>query len=203
MRLSYPMIYADLLRLDEELRALEGSPHFDRLHLDVCDGRFLPAMTMGLPLVRAIRESTSLPLDLHMQIENLTLLLPDYVEYSDSIILPFEAKEPLDAVMELVKDRKKGLGVSLDSATPAHVLRDMIQFLDTVLILSSIPGYGGVPFLPETLGKIAEIRTMAGDRHVEIQVEGMIDGRTITVVNSSGADRAVTCHPVREREERR
>jgi len=184
------LLSADFGRLAEEVRAAEEAGA-DLLHVDVMDGRFVPNITIGPPVVAAIRKVARLPLDVHLMIVE-----PEkYVEAfagagADIITVHAEATAHLQRALAGIRDLGKKAGVSLNPATPLSAVEWVLQDADMVLIMSVNPGFGGQAFLPLSLGKIELLRSQITRARldVDIQVDGGIKADNIGDVVAAGAN---------------
>ncbi len=159
----------------------------DMLHIDVMDGHFVPNITVGPFIVKAIRKITSLPLDTHLMIEAPEKFISDFIEAgSDHITVHAEAcGKNLKAVIDLIHSKGKTAGVSLKPATPLADIKDYLKHIDMVLLMTVNPGFGGQSFMPEVLPKITELRKIyKGD----IEVDGGINRGTAVQAVLAGAN---------------
>lgn len=161
------------------------------IHIDVMDGRFVPNITVGPLVVEAVRRATSLPLDVHLMIEDPQ----DYVEVfaragADILTVHAETCSHLHRVVETIRHLDKKPGVSLNPGTPVSALEEIIPYVDMVLVMTVDPGFGGQAFIPTMFAKIARVRTMADEQGLDcdIEVDGGINSETIGRVVASGAN---------------
>ncbi len=184
-----PSILAcDFAHLADEIGSVEAGGA-DWIHVDVMDGHFVPNITIGPTIVAAARRSTSLPLDVHLMIEPVDLYLEAFAEAGASIItVHVEATRHLDRTVSAVRDLGVKVGVSLNPATPVAHIAHVLDRIDLVLAMSVNPGFGGQSFIDYIPSKVAEIRRLAGDRPLLIEVDGGITVETIARVVSVGAD---------------
>ncbi len=161
----------------------------DLLHVDVMDGHFVPNLTFGIPVVRALKQRTQLPLDVHLMVSNPGRLLDDYLEAgADWVSVHWEAATHLDRLVERIRRAGAKAGVALNPATPVEVLVDVLPSLDFVLIMSVNPGFAGQSFLPRSLEKARRLDRMRAEHKPDLVVamDGGIDERNIAEVASSG-----------------
>ncbi len=191
MTLIAPSILsADFSCLGQELKAVEKAGA-DWIHVDVMDGHFVPNITMGPLVVEAVRHSTSLPVDVHLMIENPDQYISDFVEAgADYISVQVEACRHLHRTIGLIGDCGAKPGAVLNPATPLSAITYVLDDLEFVLIMSVNPGFGGQQFIPATLEKIQQLKSMIDERSLDIliQVDRGINEGTIKDVAAAGAD---------------
>jgi ribulose-phosphate 3-epimerase len=191
MKLIAPSILsADFSRLAEEIRAVEIAGA-DWIHVDVMDGHFVPNITIGPLIVEAVKRSTSLPIDVHLMIENADNYIPAFAGAGAShISVQVEACIHLHRTIRLIKDSGAKAGVVLNPSTPLESLAWILEDVDYVLIMSVNPGFGGQTFIPNSISKIKALRKLIEDRglSVLIEVDGGINENTIAEVAAAGAD---------------
>lgn len=184
------ILASDFSRLGEEIAAVEKGGG-DWIHVDVMDGHFVPNITLGPPIVKAIRPRTNLPLDVHLMIENPDRYVPSFRKSgADWITVHQEACTHLHRTIALVKSVGARVGVALNPATPVSTIEYVLQDLDMVLIMTVNPGFGGQAFIPNVLPKIRALRQMIESRglDVRIQVDGGINEQTAKDAVAHGAD---------------
>lgn len=161
------------------------------LHIDVMDGHFVPNITIGPPVVRALRKRTDLPLDVHLMIEDPDRYIEDFAKAgSDIITVSVEACKHLHRTVHMVKGFGIKVGVALNPATPLETIEYVLGDVDMVLLMTVNPGFGGQAFIPKVLKKISSCRAMCQDEgltHMEIQVDGGIDEETAPMAVAAGA----------------
>lgn len=177
--------YADLkneiIRLDEA-----GA---DMIHLDVMDGNFVPNLTFGPGVVKAIRPYTKLPFDVHLMVSNPAEMIPWFANAgADIITIHSEACTHLDKALATIRSLGLKAGVSLNPSTPEEVLKYVLDKLDLVLIMSVNPGFGGQSFIDSQLAKIARVKELIGDRDIKIEIDGGINPLTGSESVAAGAD---------------
>lgn len=189
-KIAPSILSADFARLGEEVRAV-ASAGADYIHIDVMDGHFVPNITIGPPVVQALRKVTDLPLDVHLMIENPDLYIPGFVEAgADIIVVHAEATNHLNRTIQLIKSFGKRAGVSLNPATPLNVLEYILEELDLVLLMTVNPGFGGQSFIESCIAKIHSMRAMLDKRglETELEVDGGVKLSNIDRISHAGAD---------------
>lgn len=189
-KIAPSILSADFSRLGDEVRAVEAAGA-DYIHIDVMDGHFVPNITIGPLVVDAVRKVTSLPLDVHLMIENADLYIPEFAKAgADIIVVHAEASYHLHRTVQLIKSLGKRAGVSLNPATPLCALEHILQDLDLVLLMTVNPGFGGQSFIEACIPKIRDLRAML-DRHgyeAELEVDGGVKIDNIGRIAHAGAD---------------
>ena len=189
-KISPSILSADFCRLGEEVRALEKAGA-DYIHVDVMDGHFVPNLTLGPAIVKAVRRCTSLPLDVHLMIERPDDFLSDFAKAGANILtVHVEAVIHLHRTLSEIKKEGMRAGVSLNPSTPVCLIEPALDYADLVLVMSVNPGFGGQELIPEVLPKIKEIHGLItrNGRPVELEVDGGITVDNIGAVADAGAD---------------
>jgi ribulose-phosphate 3-epimerase len=189
-KISPSILSADFTRLGEEVRAVEKAGA-DYIHIDVMDGHFVPNITIGPMIVKAVRGVTDLPLDVHLMISDPDKYVDEFVDAgADILTVHPETLMHLHRSIQHIKSKGIRAAVSLNPATPLDVLDYILEDLDMVLIMSVNPGFGGQAFIPAVVPKIGKLREEIDGKglDVEIEVDGGISPDTIARVSSAGAD---------------
>ncbi len=190
VRIAPSILSADFARLGEEVRAIEAAGA-DWVHVDVMDGHFVPNLTIGPMVLKALRPHTTLPLDVHLMISPVDSFLDAFAEAgADIITVHPEAGPHIHRTVQRIKSLGKMAGVSLNPGTPAKMLDYLIDSVDLVLVMSVNPGFGGQSFIESQLKKIAAIRKMidATGRDIRLEVDGGVDAGNAARVIAAGAD---------------
>jgi ribulose-phosphate 3-epimerase len=189
VRIAPSILSADFTRLGEAVRMAEAAGA-DVVHVDVMDGHFVPNLTIGPPIVRALRRITGLPLDVHLMIDNADDTVSWYLDAgADMVSVHVEACRDLPGVLRTIREAGAKAGVALNPATPVSSIGGVIGDVDYVLVMSVVPGFGGQAFMPVAIDKIAAIAAMLRDSGstAEIEVDGGIDETTAPSVCAAGA----------------
>jgi ribulose-phosphate 3-epimerase len=190
VRIAPSILSADFARLGEEVRAIEAAGA-DWVHIDVMDGHFVPNLTIGPGVVKALRPHSTLPFDVHLMISPVDHFLDAFAEAgADGITVHPEAGPHIHRTIQRIKALGKVAGVSLNPGTPAKMLDYLIDSIDLVLVMSVNPGFGGQSFIDNQLAKIEAIRKMIdkSGRDIRLEVDGGIDAMTAPRAIAAGAD---------------
>ncbi len=190
VKISPSILSADFTRLGEQIREAEAAGA-DYIHVDVMDGHFVPNITMGPVVVKAIRPVTRLPLDVHLMIESPELYVEEFARAgADIITVQQEACIHLHRVVEQIKGVGKRAGAAINPATPLVMLEEILPFIDLVLVMTVNPGFSGQSFIETMPAKIALMRSMidSSGARVELEVDGGIHPKTAGKVVQAGAD---------------
>ena len=190
IRIAPSILSADFARLGAEIEAITKAGA-DYIHIDVMDGHFVPNLTIGAGVVKAIRKYTSLPFDVHLMIAPVDPYLKDFADAgADIITVHAEAGIHLHRTLQTIKGLGKKCGVSLVPSMPEGALDYVMDMVDLILVMSVNPGFGGQSFIPSQLEKITRIRQMINKtgRLIDLQVDGGINPETAKKVIAAGAD---------------
>ena len=190
VKISPSILSADFSKLGEEIMKVDKAGA-DFIHIDVMDGNFVPNITIGLPVIKSIRNKTEKIFDVHLMIENPSRYIDDFVNAgADIITIHYEAEKHIDRAIEYIKSKGIKAGVSLNPGTPTVVLKDIIEKLDLVLIMSVNPGFGGQKFIPYSLNKIKEVKEMSKgvNENLLIEVDGGVDRNNSKSIIEAGAN---------------
>jgi ribulose-phosphate 3-epimerase len=188
--LSTSILSSDFGHLADQIAETEAAGT-DWIHIDVMDGQFVPNLTMGPVIVRACRQATELPLDVHLMIETPERLVDAFAKAgANRLTIHVEAAQDLQAALQQILDLGLHASVAISPDTPAEAALPALELVDMVLIMTVHPGYSGQAFMPEMLPKVKSMRALLDELNPEawIQVDGGIDARTLPQVKAAGAN---------------
>ncbi len=179
------ILSADVGRLEEQVKEAE-SAGADRIQVDVMDGHFVPNLTFGPLVVKAVREATSLPIEAHLMVERPEIFLEAFAGAGATLIeVQVEATTSLYRAIQTIKELGAKAGVAINPGTPVEDLREILPYIDLVNVMTVEPGFGGQKFIPHSPEKIRRLRALSSD--IEIEVDGGIDAKTAPLVVAAGA----------------
>ena len=190
IELAPSILSADFARLGDEARAaIEGGAQL--LHVDVMDGHFVPNITIGPPVVASLRKAVTVPLDVHLMIEDPDQFIPAFVDAgADWISVHQEACIHLNRTLELIKSHTVKAGVVINPATPVQTLGEVLDIVDYVLVMSVNPGFGGQKFIPGSLEKVRKLATMRNAKGLDyrIEIDGGVSLNNVAEIAKAGAE---------------
>lgn len=190
VKISPSILSSDYGKLAEELKRMEDCGA-DMLHIDVMDGHFVPNITLGAPIVKCIRGASSLPFDVHLMISDPYKYAPDFIKAgSDIITFHVEADSDIEKTIDLIRASNVKAGLSVKPNTPVEVVFPYLDKLAMVLVMTVEPGFGGQSFMEETMPKIKALKAEIEKRglDIDIQVDGGINDKTISIAADAGAN---------------
>lgn len=186
-----PSIFAaDFTRLGEQIRRVEEGGA-EMLHVDIMDGHFVPNFTMGTPITESVRRFTRLKLDHHLMIEDPDTYAPIFIRAgANSVSVHYEVCRNLDRTLHMIQEHGAKAGVVINPATNTMLLKDVLDIVDYVLVMSVNPGYGGQQFIPNSLQKVRELCRFRAERHLDfaIEIDGGVGPENIAEVARAGVD---------------
>ena len=193
IKIAPSILSSDFSKLGEEIELLDKGGA-DYIHIDVMDGAFVPNITLGAPIVKAIRNRTDKVFDVHLMVESPSRYIDDFVDAgADIITIHYEAEKHIDRAIEYIKSKGVKAGVVLNPGTPTIMIKDLIKKLDMVLIMSVNPGFGGQSFIEYSLDKVREVDEMRKkyNKDLIIEIDGGVGVNNIKKVREAGVDVAV------------
>ena len=190
IQISPSILSADFSQLGSEIKRLEEGGA-DMIHVDVMDGHFVPNLTIGPPVIKALRNQSSLKFDVHLMISPVHKYIDAYANAgADIITIHPEATENLEDSVKKIKELKKKVGVSLNPETKIDVIKNFLDKIDLVLIMSVNPGFGGQKFMPEVLTKIKDLKKIQKDKNLnfDIEIDGGINFDNCKIAIEAGAN---------------
>ena len=190
IQISPSILSADFSQLGNEIKRLEEGGA-DMIHVDVMDGHFVPNLTIGPPVIKALRNHCSLKFDVHLMISPVHKYIDAYADAgADIITIHPEATEDLEKSILRIKELKKKVGLSLNPETKIDLILDHLDKIDLVLIMSVNPGFGGQKFMPEVLSKIKELKKIQSEKNInfDIEIDGGINFENYKLAIEAGAN---------------
>ena len=190
IKISPSILSANFSQLGTEIKRLEDAGA-DMIHVDVMDGHFVPNLTIGPPVIKALRNYSTLPFDVHLMISSVHKYIKDYSDAgADIITIHPEATDNLEESINLIKKLNKKIGLSLNPDTSINIIKKFLPSIDLVLIMSVYPGFGGQKFIPKVIDKIKELKNIKEKQNIkfDIEVDGGIDFDNSKLVVEAGAN---------------
>jgi len=190
IKISPSILSADFSQLGKEIKRLEEAGA-DLIHVDVMDGHFVPNLTIGPPVIKALKKNCSIKFDVHLMISPVHKYIESYSDAgADIITIHPEATEDLSASINKIRELKKKVGLSLNPETKVSVIKNYLSRIDLVLIMSVKPGFGGQKFMPEVLDKIKELKNIQKDKDIDfdIEIDGGINFENAKIAIEAGAN---------------
>jgi ribulose-phosphate 3-epimerase len=190
IQISPSILSADFSQLGNEIKRLEEGGA-DLIHVDVMDGHFVPNLTIGPPVIKALKKNCSIKFDVHLMISPVHKYIDAYADAgADIITIHPEATDDLSASIKKIKDLGKKVGVSLNPETKVSIIKDHLDQIDLVLIMSVNPGFGGQKFMPEVLDKIKELKNIQKEQNIDfdIEIDGGINFENSKIAIEAGAN---------------
>lgn len=191
VNLAPSILSADFCNLGAQVKTVEET-NTEFLHIDIMDGSFVPNISFGFPVIKALRKNSKMIFDVHLMIENPSKYIDEFVNCgADIITFHYEAERHIDRTVNYIKNKGCKVGIALNPATPVSVLKNILPSLDMVLIMSVNPGFGGQSFIEYSIDKIQEVKNLAkklNKQNLLIEVDGGVDTHNIKSIVEAGAN---------------
>jgi ribulose-phosphate 3-epimerase len=190
IKLAPSILSADFARLGEDVVSVEKYGA-DMVHIDVMDGNFVPNISLGVPVIKAIRKLSNLTFDVHLMVQQPSRYVKDFAEAgADILTIHYESEIHIDRTIRYIKSLGKKVGVAINPATPVSVLQHLVKEVDMILIMSVNPGFGGQSFIDYSIDKIKEVKELSKQYNKElmIEVDGGVDKGNIGSIVAAGAN---------------
>ena len=191
VNLAPSILSADFCNLGAQVKTVEET-NTEFLHRDIMDGSFVPNISFGFPVIKALRKNSKMIFDVHLMIENPSKYIDEFVNCgADIITFHYEAERHIDRTVNYIKNKGCKVGIALNPATPVSVLKNILPSLDMVLIMSVNPGFGGQSFIEYSIDKIQEVKNLAkklNKQNLLIEVDGGVDTHNIKSIVEAGAN---------------
>ncbi len=190
VKVAPSILSADFSKLENEIKDVEKAGA-DLIHIDVMDGHFVPNITIGPLIVKAVRKSTKLPLDVHLMVENPDNFIQAFADAgADIITVHVEACEDLQRTVQLIRSHKVSPGIVFNPSTPLSDLDYILDDIDMILLMSVNPGFGGQSFIPSVLQKVKQLKDMIQNKnnHIDIEIDGGVKPDNAKDIREAGVD---------------
>ena len=192
IKIAPSLLAADPLNFEADLKSVEEAGA-DYHHVDVMDGHFVPNLTYGLPLVKALKKKSSIPLDVHIMVSNPDTVAMQYVEAgADILVFHIEAATHSHKIIQEIKNSGAKAGVAINPGTSLHALEAVLPYVDIVNVMSVNPGFGGQSFIEDSVSRISQLaeslKRIGRDKEVDIEVDGGVSSATVERIVTAGAN---------------